>query len=129
LAVLKDESEPWPEVDDVGQGYRFEGYRLDAEGVPTLLYRVGEIEVQDRIVPHGDGGLMRKLTIVGNGKLWLRGNVGERLQEGKNSTTNEKGLTVKGSGDGLVRNNEGVSEWLLPVEVDGEITIELRYQW
>ena len=30
------------------RGYRFEGYQLDAEGVPTFLYRTGMVSVSDR---------------------------------------------------------------------------------
>ncbi len=29
----------------------FRGYRLDVEGVPSFLYRIGELSVEDRIVP------------------------------------------------------------------------------
>ena len=132
LAVLKDAEQAWPGIDDEGQGYRFEGYRLDDHGVPTMLYRVGGYNVQDRIMPSDEGGLVRQLRIVGDAdsqKLWLRGNVGKKLERDDDTTTNENGLTVQVSGNGVIRTSEGMSEWLLPVELDGEMVMEVRYQW
>ena len=47
-------------------GYRFGGYAFDEGGVPTLFYRVGEVEVEDRSVPAKVGettGLERRLVL------------------------------------------------------------------
>ena len=45
----------------------FGGYRLDAGGVPTFLYKVGEMSVEDRIVPRllAPATLIRTLTLRG----------------------------------------------------------------
>ena len=46
------------------RGYRFEGYQLDADGVPTFLYRTGAVSVADRshaAVSNRLNGLVRTL--------------------------------------------------------------------
>ena len=47
-------------------GYRFEGYQLDADGVPTFLYRTGAVSVADRshaVVSNRLNGLVRTLQL------------------------------------------------------------------
>ena len=136
LAVFKNKDQPWPSADDAEQRYQFQGFRLNDLGVPTLLYRVGGYEVQDRIAPDKEGGLTRRLSIsadekFANKKLWLRANAGKKLrQENDSATTNEAGLSVVVSDRaGQIRTTEGISEWLLPVEVDNKATIEVQYRW
>ncbi len=139
LAMLAEKKQAWPSF-DAEQGYRFEGYRFDSEGVPTMLYRVGGYQVQDRTIPNNDGGLTRRLTVVASEKkgtpkkLWLRANVGKPLQQvNENSTTNEKQLTVSVADGvnnvGQMRTIEGSTEWLFEVVVDNKTTIEVQYQW
>ena len=41
---------------------QFEGYRLDAGGVPTFLFSVGGVPVAERFEPSENGGLRRSLT-------------------------------------------------------------------
>lgn len=36
-------------------GYRFRGYHLDGDGVPTLRYSIGPVDVEDRTVPVQEG--------------------------------------------------------------------------
>jgi len=36
-------------------GYRFRGYHLDGDGVPTLRYSIGAVDVEDRTVPVKEG--------------------------------------------------------------------------
>ena len=48
------------------RGYRFEGYQLDADGVPTFLYRTGAVSVADRshaVVSNRLNGLVRTLQL------------------------------------------------------------------
>ena len=76
LAVLKDQDAPWPTATAEKLGYRFEGFRLDAAGVPTLLYRFLEWKIEDRIEPLVGKGLRRHWLIhyVGNGETESEGN-------------------------------------------------------
>ncbi|QOV90271.1 cytochrome c family protein [Humisphaera borealis] len=68
LAKLPSASDAWPKTLGTEAGYTFGGYRLDKQGVPTFLYKFGEIAVEDRIVPTDDGkGLTRTLVLRGGG--------------------------------------------------------------
>jgi len=49
---------------------RFNGYRVDKSGVPTFLYRVGAVEIEDRVEPDAKGrALLRTLTLRGKQPL------------------------------------------------------------
>jgi hypothetical protein len=47
---------------------RFLGYRMDAKGVPSFLYEVNGVEIEDRAEPFADGGgLTRSVRIIMGG--------------------------------------------------------------
>jgi mono/diheme cytochrome c family protein len=52
----------WPAASDAAGARKFEGYRLDAAGVPTFLFSVGGVPVAERIEPAKNGSLRRTLT-------------------------------------------------------------------
>ena len=52
----------WPAASDAAGARKFEGYRLDAAGVPTFLFSVGGVPVAERIEPAENGSLRRTLT-------------------------------------------------------------------
>jgi cytochrome c553 len=58
---LGDSLVRWPEVSPGDPDVRFEGYRLDAQGVPTFLWIAGGVQVRERYEPVADG-LRRILT-------------------------------------------------------------------
>lgn len=72
---LKEDESPWPEharptkeepVDPMPlyprtHGYRFAGYHLDKDDVPTLRYHSGDVFITDRSLVH-EGRLVRSLT-------------------------------------------------------------------
>lgn len=71
FAKLGSASEAWPEAFGTDAGYAFRGYRIDKAGVPTFLYTVSGLEVEDRIQPTKDGKkLQRTLTVRGSGEGW-----------------------------------------------------------
>ncbi|MCA9299225.1 MAG: c-type cytochrome, partial [Phycisphaerales bacterium] len=45
-------------------GYRFLGYVLDADQIPTFRYRMGDVVVEDRLVPDGATTLVRTMTFT-----------------------------------------------------------------
>jgi hypothetical protein len=53
---------PWPVPDETGITRTFEGYRLDDAGVPTFLFSVGGVAVEERFTPSENGGLRRNLS-------------------------------------------------------------------
>jgi mono/diheme cytochrome c family protein len=77
FAVLPSFQTRWPTNSAREQGIRFAGYQLDPQKRPILLYRIGSLEVDDRIVPFSEGGrsgLHRTLRFSGTAPegLYLR---------------------------------------------------------
>lgn len=140
LALLQDKRQAWPSGDAGKNGTRFSGYRLDAAGVPTFLYRYQQFDIEDRIEPNKNGGLTRQLTITTRKPvkktptLWLQANIGKTLRRDDASTyTNDSGLTVTLSDAvgrrGEIRKKNDTAEWIIPLQAAGEITIEVQYKW
>lgn len=141
LAALTDPQQPWPTGVGDDAGYRFLGYRLDPGGVPTFLYRFDHFDVADRIEPDERRGLKRRLLVSNvdpgsrNGaQLFFRAIVGNKLsrQQGDSYTVDDcLSVTVKRpAGDrGTLREHEKTFEWIIPVHVDREESIEVEYQW
>ncbi len=46
---------------------QFLGYKLDGRGVPTMLYRVGTLQVEDRVEPSADGGALSRSVRTAGG--------------------------------------------------------------
>jgi len=131
----------WPAALDPLTAYRFGGYRLDKSRVPTLLYSVGPLKVEDRIEPTPGHGLKRTLTITalattkpGLPTAWIRGLTGKSLASPQaGAYTNESGLTV------LVRARRshpeklvtigGLSEWRIPIVISRRAVVEIEYRW
>lgn len=103
------EATPLAETTAAANARRFDGFRLDAAGVPTFLYRVGTWRVEDRIEPLSDqvgGGLHRQLEatrgddradIAPGDSLRLVLLQGKRIQPLDDSSLamqNEEGLVV-----------------------------------
>lgn len=74
LAVLANANDAWP--DSKTPDFSFKGYRLASNGRPTFLYKIGDMQIEDSVVPDAnDNGLTRSLRVA-TGKvpanLWLR---------------------------------------------------------
>lgn len=63
----------WPSGGEVGDVRRFKGYRLDARGVPTLLYTADSWEVEDTVEPGAMPGSLRRTIKLkgGSSAKWL----------------------------------------------------------
>ncbi|HND51533.1 MAG TPA: cytochrome c, partial [Pirellulaceae bacterium] len=91
ILALDNESTPWPlrpvmtkeapanpdPLYPKNRGYQFQGYFFDDASVPTLRYRSGEVEIQDRTVAERVGEqtrLVRTITFKSpmDTKLWMR---------------------------------------------------------
>lgn len=71
LAKLSSASDPWPDACGTKAGYESKGYRISKDGVPTFLYQIGHLTVEDAIRPAADGkSLKRTLTVKGAGEGW-----------------------------------------------------------
>ena len=120
---------PWPEGDAPGVSRlgRMLGYRLDPSGVPTFLYRIADVEVNERIEPLTESeparGLRRTVEVgVGNGILWLRAAASPRLERtGESAWTTDSGLRValpSSHEQARERASGGHQELLVPLVLD-----------
>jgi len=119
--------------------YRFQGYRLDDQRVPTFLYQLGDLSIEDRTVPETDG-LRRTLTARRRGdgdsspRLWLTLHQGKSLRQvSPDAYANEQGLTVRLArpvgGVGMIEPQENVQLWRVPIELDEPLEMEVSYSW
>ncbi|WP_207395626.1 c-type cytochrome [Bremerella alba] len=139
FAQLPRANDRWPAGTENTTHYRFLGYGLDPQGVPTLRYRYRGFEIEDRIEPTDEGGLKRSLSITSpdeessEGKLWFRAHRGTNLKLQDNSCTEPDGVTVtlEVPNDDAVLwqdpDNPQTMEWRVPVRTDRKL--EVTYQW
>ncbi len=136
----KDDELSEPDFDAKKAGYRFQGYRLDKSGVPTFLYRFGRFDIEDRISPDADRTLVRRLSINDRtpeeppATLWFRGHFGKSLKyDGPFAYTNDAGVSMtvpKGlKHAGKLEAKEDGTHWIVPVMVEQQEMIEVRYRW
>jgi hypothetical protein len=140
FTLLKEDSEAWPKSDPLNPSYRYLGYRLDPSGVPTFLYRYDRFDIEDRIEPDAEGSIKRELKVINrtpkepSPKLWFRGTTGKKVTYQKAFTySNDAGLTTAVSESlghlGRLRETQTGMEWIVPLDIPKEKTIEVRYQW
>jgi cytochrome c1 len=64
LARLGSASDAWPEACGVSAGYTFKGYRIAKDGVPTFLYWLENIAVEDTLRPSADGKMWKRTVVA-----------------------------------------------------------------
>jgi hypothetical protein len=140
FAALDSPLQMWPTGAETA-GYQFGGYRLNKDGVPTFLYRIHHVDVEDRIQPSDNGGLVRQFVLrkrksASNvaDQLYFRPHFGKALTLRQAGTySNNDGMTVavtlRPGETGALRDNDAETEWLIPLEVKTESQIEVRYSW
>ena len=138
FAKLRDDDDPWPEPKSLNEAMRFDGYRLDASGVPTFLYRSESLSVEDHIEATKDGMLLRRISLktpaegVDSAGLYVRPLVGESLKRIDGGTwANENGLSVAvdSVNEGKRRRVDDAFEWVIPLDLPADRDIEVRYSW
>lgn len=137
LAKLAKANEPWP--DNVGD-YRFSGYRLDRLGVPTLLYRYADIDVEDQLAPIDSETLKRTIKLrresAGSARIWFMASEDKELTRiHDQSYSNRAGLkTTLADRSGILRTAKLLiggerDEWLVPIEFEKTFELEVYYKW
>lgn len=151
FAALADASEPWPLKPVMTEdapvnpdplyprrlGYQFRGYSIDESEVPTLRYRMGEIEIEDRSVAEIDAdasALVRTIRFDAKQgtRLYFRALTGE-IAERSPTQFEAAGLRITvPPGTARVRPMTGdpkQSELLLQLDLpQGSSEMELRYE-
>jgi len=137
LAELSSADALWPA--DQTDAYRFLGYDLDPQGVPTFRYRYRGLVIEDRIEPVDGKSLKRSLKLTAADpntpppKLWFRAHQGTNLTLDDNTCRQADGVTVTlkaADRDALLwqdPDNPRVGEWRVPVQADQKL--EVMYQW
>ncbi|WP_145102902.1 c-type cytochrome [Gimesia panareensis] len=140
VALLKQKQQAWPISKPGESTLEFRGYRVDKQGVPTFLYRDQGIDIEDRLEATQQQTLKRRLTIKPGAnasaatQLWFRGLAGKTLKA-VNPTTmqNETGLRVTVpeafAKAAQVRTHDQITDWIIPLPLTGNTTIEVTYQW
>lgn len=140
LAILDKPDQKWPAASGKAAGYQMKGYVLDDVRRPAFHYDFSGIQVMDSFLAKGadtDAYFLRTLTFKGpkpTGNLWFRAwsgasaalkPDGSYLLEGK-----IKMKFTNNSGTPLIRQNEGQSELLVPVNLaSGEAKIIQEIVW
>lgn len=149
---LPDDETPWPAMPVKTEeapvdpdptygrrhGYRFLGYHLDGDDVPTLRYRSGDVLIEDRLEDFFTGSresrgvpFMRRLTLTTESADRLH----FRLFAGDSKRVDEK--TIEGGGlritlpdvPVLERPSEGGTEWILTFDLEpGTTEIVIGYE-
>ncbi len=119
-------------------GYRFLGYKLDQEGVPTFRYRCGKIEIEDRCDSDSEG-LTRRLRLTNLAKesnlqsyLLLHSGANLKMLD-THTAIDDKGvaISVKLPSNASMteeRHDSETSHWLMPITLT-VTELELRYRW
>ncbi len=141
VAPLQRDGDPWPSAETPSVLYNFRGFRLDKAGVPTFLYSVGGLQVEDRLEPGRNRNLRRRLKITTRTKAgpnrptaWIRAHLGKTLRSrGPGRYVNEAGLDVSIPRDlntaARLLNGKQQSEWRIPLVITRSKTLEIVYRW
>lgn len=136
FAVLDKKNQQWPGKVDKEKGYKFRGYTLDDKQRPTFQYSLGEVRVEDFMLPvEGKEGasFKRILTITSNGdpvNLFYRAIAGPKIvHSGKGwYQVGDLRMRVDGSVEAQLRTVGNQMELLIPI-TEKKCEIIQEYHW
>ena len=138
LAALPNGDAAWPADTAAPPALAYRGYALDSLGRPVFLYRLGDVEVEDRVHPTDDGlSLRRELRLRGpesTRDLFVQlaaGHALRRLEDGAYLVDGERYYLVPDpSLQPAERNVAGRHELLAPVRLrGGEARVAYTITW
>jgi cytochrome c553 len=142
IAILSSPQAPWPTQATRELGYKFQGYRLDAEGRPTFRYRLGATTVEDTFIPEQtDGrfsGFTRQLKLTTNAdqteiskRLYFRVASGQEISAGNDNWYQVDGkVSVQIEAAPEFIDVAGKREIRLPIKFsNGTANITQRIRW
>jgi hypothetical protein len=137
VAILPGATAPWPDSMSA-PAYHVEGYSVAKDGHPAFLYRLGDVEVEDRVAPAPDGTtLVRQLhlrapaAVAGLYVRLARAATIQRLGDGSYAVG---GFTYyvrpEGGAAPVLRQSGGAQELVVPVTLrNGEATVSYGILW
>jgi len=140
LAKLASPNDPWPTEMARESGFRFLGYKLDAQQRPAFRYSFAGLTVEDHIVPlavAGDAypGLDRTIAISGSNSepLYYRAAAAAKIEKLSDTEFRMDGfwtMKITGGETPIVRQSNNQSELLVPIKLnDGKATLKQVYAW
>jgi mono/diheme cytochrome c family protein len=143
LAMLASANTEWPATTDRNNkdpNYRFRGYRLDKERVPTFRYEFAAVTVEDTPRPKLDGEIVmlhRELNFAASEPVEqlhffvTSGNKIEPAEEKGWIVVNDTlRIHIDSATAPIVRESKGHKELLVPVKFDGgKSTVSIEYEW
>ena len=144
FAVLDREDAAWPAWKDQEDLYQFRGYRLDSKGVPTIVYRFAQWQIEERIEPMEQRGLRRQWKIQR-----AESNPAEASDESgvlnlciHQATQLKRQATTQVHGDGLqvqIARSSGIENrittvgkiqmWIVALDRNDQQTVVVEYVW
>lgn len=139
FATLASAAEEWPKKKAKELGYQFHGYRLDEKRRPTFLYSLNGIQVEDELVPQGEGGvyvMQRKLSLKAGsataGDLQFRAVVADKIEDvsGGYKINDVMIVRITSGQKATVRQSGGKNELRVPLTfTGGKANLVLEYDW
>ena len=124
LAFLRKKEDVWPTKANKDKGYKFLGYRLDDKLRPTFLYELGEVRVEDFMLPVQERDaehFLRKVTVTAGHEpenLWFRAAAGPDIKElgkGWYAVGNDLKVRLETTPPPVLRSSNGKMELLVPI--------------
>ena len=148
FAKLTSDAAAWP-VDKpkakigsnrMPDGWRFKGYELDEDRIPTFLYAVGDVEVRETPGTEflRDAAVVRRAFELSSAKavedFYFRAAQGEKIVADGDQFVADDNLrfriTSNGSSKPFVRTIEGRSELLVPIVLrQGKMNFSVEMKW
>lgn len=134
VAAIDGIDAPWPAATTAEQGYRFIGYRLDADGRPTFRYRIGDCEIEDFAAPvvHDEmpTTLRRTIRLISpTAGMVLRAAVGEiEERDGAFIVNGTYRLRIEGV-DARIYQVGDQQEIRALIPADGAVTVVESIEW
>ena len=140
LAKLASPNDPWPTEMARENGFRFLGYKLDAQQRPAFRYSFAGLTVEDHVVPlltAGDSyaGLDRTISISGANSepLYYRAAAAAKIEKLSDSEFRIDGfwtMKITGGETPILRQSGNQSELLVPIKLnEGKATLKQSYAW
>lgn len=125
IALLPSKDDAWPAKAVKDKGYQFRGYRLDDKLRPTFLYDLGDVHVEDTMVPvvgKDDEHFKRVVSIATatpHENLWFRAAAGADIKDlgnGWYSAGKDLKTRLETPAPAVMRTRAGLAELLVPIQ-------------
>ena len=119
---LENQGTNWPKTVLEDSDFKFLGYELDENEIPTFLYQIHETKVSSKLVPSSSGrSLKRKIKVEGSQGIWHKIGEGSSISELPDGTfiINEESYFVDFKNTDnlkpIIRRIDGVDELLVKI--------------